>query len=125
MLLSCNTTSMTAMTNDDHLSQTQQDGDMALHLAAQDGHEAAVSVLLDNGADVNTRNYDGNTALNLAALKGHAAALSVLLDNGVDVNTRDVNRYTALQRVLRRYPEEERSDSINGVIELLRNAGAR
>ena len=92
MLLSCNTTSMTAMTNDDHLSQTQQDGDMALHLAAQDGHEAAVSVLLDNGADVNTRNNGGSTAL---------------------------------QRVLRRYPEEERSDSINGVIELLRNAGAR
>ena len=87
MLLSCNTTSMT---NDDHLSQIQQ-GDVSssdialiarrddlnstLHIAAVKGHTAAMRLLLDNGADVNTIDNGGSTALHYAALEGHVAAV--------------------------------------------------
>ena len=101
-------------------------GNTALHEAAQNGHDAAVRVLLDNGSDVNARDDDGHAALHVAARVGRSTIVQTLLNKeGIEVNAENNRGKTALQHVLERYPEEERSDSMNRVMELLRNAGAR
>ena len=56
-----------------------------LHHAAQRGHLAIVSLLLDRGLDVNTiEQGDHTTALHWAAAAGHVDVVRRLLDAGVD-----------------------------------------
>src|SRR3954462_4692906 len=57
--------------------------------AARKGDAAAVSKLLDEGVDVNTRfRYDA-TALFYACDHGHLAVVKVLLDRGADMSIKD------------------------------------
>ena len=52
----------------------------SLHRAAKNGHEAAVRLLLDRGAQINARNdSNGVSALYLAAENGHDATVQLLL----------------------------------------------
>lgn len=53
-----------------------------LHIAAIYGREACGEVLLENGADVNERNWEGCTALHLAASHKHPEFIEMLLDKG-------------------------------------------
>jgi ankyrin repeat protein len=70
-----------------------------LHLAAREGHEAAIRQLLDAGADVNAVDKmtednsvpDGWTPLHLAAPAGKTKAAKLLLDKGADANATDEN----------------------------------
>lgn len=57
--------------------------------AVRKGDAAAVTALLDKGADVNAKFRYGQTALFKAAERGHAAVVKVLLDRGVDVTVKD------------------------------------
>ncbi|XP_058085924.1 E3 ubiquitin-protein ligase XBAT33-like [Magnolia sinica] len=50
-----------------------------LHFASAKGHNEIVSLLLENGADVNTRNYCGQTALMQACRYGHWEVVQTLL----------------------------------------------
>ncbi|XP_058104821.1 E3 ubiquitin-protein ligase XBAT33-like [Magnolia sinica] len=50
-----------------------------LHFAAAKGHNEIVSLLLENGADVNSRNYCGQTALMHACRYGHWEVVQTLL----------------------------------------------
>ncbi|KAM6586977.1 hypothetical protein CsatA_009582 [Cannabis sativa] len=50
-----------------------------LHFAAAKGHNEIVSLLLENGADVNSRNYCGQTALMQACRYGHWEVVLTLL----------------------------------------------
>ncbi|KAL7003322.1 E3 ubiquitin-protein ligase xbat33 [Sarracenia purpurea var. burkii] len=50
-----------------------------LHFAAAKGHNEIVALLLDNGADVNFRNYCGQTALMQACRYGHWEVAQTLL----------------------------------------------
>ncbi|KAK1415260.1 hypothetical protein QVD17_31037 [Tagetes erecta] len=50
-----------------------------LHFAAAKGHNDIVALLLDNGADVNSRNYCGQTALMQACRYGHWEVVQTLL----------------------------------------------
>ncbi|GLT84149.1 hypothetical protein SLE2022_023960 [Rubroshorea leprosula] len=50
-----------------------------LHFAAAKGHNEIVALLLENGADVNSRNYCGQTALMQACRYGHWEVLQTLL----------------------------------------------
>ena len=59
-----------------------------LHSAVKDGHAKAAELLLDNGADINTKNQDGGTPLHLAATYGRAEAMRVLLARGADIGAR-------------------------------------
>lgn len=72
-----------------------------LALAAADGYLEAISLLLDNGFDVNGKagDYKGRTALQAAAIGGHLGAISLLLDSGADVNGKagEYSGRTALQ----------------------------
>ncbi|XP_054787329.1 E3 ubiquitin-protein ligase XBAT33 isoform X2 [Prosopis cineraria] len=50
-----------------------------LHFAAAKGHNEIVALLLDNGADVNSRNYCGQTALMQACRYGHWEVVQTLM----------------------------------------------
>ena len=67
-----------------------------LHDAAWTGDFAAVTRMLDAGADPNPRRRDGITPLHRATLGGHLEVARLLLDRGADPNPRDKNRYTPL-----------------------------
>lgn len=63
----------------------------ALHLAvtANIPHESLVSLLIENGASVDTRTSDGRTPLHLAAERGHRDIFQMLLDAGADPSIKD------------------------------------
>lgn len=54
----------------------------ALQVAAYEGHNRIIEILLENGADA-------TGALQEAAGKGHEKTVQILLEHGVDVNARD------------------------------------
>ena len=60
------------------------------------GFAELVTLLLDRGVDVNSRDSDGRTALSLAASSGHLQILAQLLDRKADVEAKDVQGRTAL-----------------------------
>ena len=68
----------------------------ALCLAAGEGHEETIKLLLDDGANVNEKDWMGSTALDWAAPGGHVATVQVLLRYGCDLNLRDKYENTAL-----------------------------
>ena len=63
------------------------------------GHEAVARLLLDRGADVNTKeDNDWWTALSYAASRGHEA-VARLLDGGAGSNAKDNGGWAALGRI--------------------------
>lgn len=65
-----------------------------MYEAVRKGDAAAVTALLDKGADVNAKFRYGTTALFKAAERGNAEVTKVLLDRGVDVNVKDTFYHT-------------------------------
>lgn len=63
----------------------ERSGWTPLMAAANEGHLDTVRVLLENEADVNTKDEDGYTALALALSCGNADIVHALLDRGADV----------------------------------------
>jgi ankyrin repeat protein len=81
-----------------------------LHLAAMNGHEAAVRVLLDAGASASPGAAEGTpTPLHLAAGGGHLETVLALLAGGADVGARDT-RYGATPRTWAEH--EERAEVV-------------
>jgi ankyrin repeat protein len=71
------------------VAQTNQSLNDQLWEAARTGDAAAVTALLDKGADVNAKFRYGSTALFKAAERGHAAVIKILLARGADVSVKD------------------------------------
>ena len=79
------------------IESKDKDGRTPLIWAAVNGHEAMVRVLLDKGADIESKDKggltwkdkDGRTPLIWAALNGHEAVARLLLDKGADVESKD------------------------------------
>ncbi|KAF1958317.1 hypothetical protein CC80DRAFT_469265 [Byssothecium circinans] len=69
-----------------------------LSLAAENGHEAVVKLLLSTGeVGVDVVDVHGRTPLSRAAENGHEAVVKLLLDTGmVNVNAKDTNKKTPL-----------------------------
>ena len=55
------------------IDNDDEKGNSPLHLAAKDGHDAIVSMLIAAGADIGDKNEDEETPLHVAAENGHSA----------------------------------------------------
>lgn len=93
-------------------------GASALLNAAASGNPTAVQLLLERGADPNTRTKRGETALNSAATQGVEESVRLLIARGAKVNTQDERGYSPLMHAAA-------SDTIPvGLVKLLLANGA-
>lgn len=67
-----------------------------LRRAAFEGQADTMKLVLNKGADVNTKMADNWTALMWAANRGHLDVVKLLLDNRADINAKTENGSTAL-----------------------------
>lgn len=86
-----------------------------LHLAAGHCRTNVVALLLEKGAQPNSKAKGGATPLHLASQEGCADAVTMLLTGGAQVNARDDQGRTPLKRA-----EEWRQDA---TVQLLRLRG--
>jgi len=72
------------------------DDETPLIVASLEGHFEVARVLLERGADTETRDNSDCSPLELASIYGHVEAVQVLLEHGADVNAQDKDNYTPL-----------------------------
>lgn len=63
------------------VNECDAQGRTALHLAAEQGHEAAVGLLLDSGADNEICDADGKSPLFLAVSAGYTLVVDTILSH--------------------------------------------
>ncbi|KAJ6586047.1 ankyrin repeat-containing domain protein [Mycena capillaripes] len=82
-----------------HLISIQEtsSASVAFLFAAVNGHQEMISLLIENGADVNAQGPCSGSAIQVASYFGHEAAVAFLIDNGADVNAQGGDYGTALQ----------------------------
>ena len=68
----------------------------ALHMAANYGHSAVTSILIEHGANVAAIDFNQQTPLHLAAESGHSTATSILISHGAHTTNIDKNQRTPL-----------------------------
>ncbi|XP_012998583.2 ankyrin repeat domain-containing protein 35 isoform X1 [Cavia porcellus] len=71
-------------------------GQSPFHLAASKGLTECLSILLANGADINSMNEDGSTALHLATISCQPQCVKVLLQHGANEDAVDRENRTPL-----------------------------
>ena len=78
------------------LDQQDSDNHTALHFAASRKHSEVMQVLIDAGADIETKNVDGNSPLLLASISGELTSMTKLVEAGADVRATNAGRSTCL-----------------------------
>ena len=68
-----------------------------LLIAAEEGHDQLIQLLLDRGADVNAQGGKYGNALQAVSYRGHDQVVQMLLDKGADVNAQGGYYGNALQ----------------------------
>lgn len=81
--------SLVALLFQQNATNPKQELNDQLFEAVRKGDAAAVTSLLDKGADVNAKFRYGTTALFKAAERGHLEVVKVLIERGVDVKVKD------------------------------------
>jgi len=79
----------------DDIDAVDDEGNAALHVAADEGLEREVSLLTREGCALDTRNRHGRTPLHLAVSRGHARVACYLASIGADASIPDANGFTA------------------------------
>lgn len=95
----------------------------AFAAAARRGDAAAVTKLLDEGVDVNTKYRYGATALSYAADHGRLEVVRILIGRGADVNVKD-SFYGATPLTWAASPAQTRKPEHAEIVRLLLKAGA-
>lgn len=73
------------------------DGCMAIHLAAANGKNDVINILLDvDASNINDVDNRGNTPLHWASMKDRADTVLLLIENGADIEAKDIDNWTAL-----------------------------
>lgn len=78
------------------LYSRNSDGLTPLLLAARQGHEMVVQILLEKEVNPDSEGNDGRTALSQAAREGHEGVVQILLERGVDPDSRDLFDWSPL-----------------------------
>ena len=71
-------------------------GETTLHLAARNGHQNIIAMLLDRGGDIEDTDTQGQSALHTAAECGHHSVVQLLVDRGATVHLPDAGGRTPL-----------------------------
>uniref|UniRef100_A0A673TWV6 Ankyrin repeat domain 35 n=1 Tax=Suricata suricatta TaxID=37032 RepID=A0A673TWV6_SURSU len=71
-------------------------GQSSFHLAAAKGLTECLTILLANGADINSKNEDGSTALHLATISCQPQCVKVLLQHGANEDAVDAENRSPL-----------------------------
>ena len=79
-------------------NQKNENGNTALHVAAEYGHVHLAQFLLEKGINIETKGYYGTTALHRAVTAGQESVVSLLLQEGADVQAESDDGKTALHR---------------------------
>jgi len=80
-----------------HKRKSQQLLDTAmLHLAAKQGHQKIITILLEHGIDTSSKDTHGQTSLHVAAVNGQINAVCTLLGSGMDVDIKNDQGQTPL-----------------------------
>ena len=103
-------------------AQSATDKADALSDAARKGDAAAVTTLLDEGVNVNTKFRYDRTALSFAADRGHVEVVKVLLARGADVTLKDTF-YNATALTWAVNPAQDRKPQHTEVVKLLLDHG--
>jgi len=93
-----------------------------LHIAAKSGYAEAVKLLLDNNANIDSRDLLGGTPLHRAVQNGHVDVVKILIENGADIEARYAVKYGVGTTPLH-FAIDAESNRIE-VMSLLLNAGA-
>ena len=70
-------------------------GNVAIHIAAQNGKVDVVDYLLKNGAQVDAQNFKGNTALHMSVEYKNDSTTRKLLELGADRNIKNIDGHAA------------------------------
>ncbi|MDP9382843.1 MAG: ankyrin repeat domain-containing protein [Chloroflexota bacterium] len=100
---------------DIHVVSTNRMENLPIHAAAANGKTAVVWLLLDHGADVNSRSR-GWSPLDLAVENGNEELVALLLSRGADANARSGDGQSPLSRAA--------GNGNDGISDLLRQHGA-
>jgi ankyrin repeat protein len=73
-----------------------EDTKTALMLAAKEGHQNIVKLLLENGANINKKNKSHNTALHFAVFNKHNNIVKLLIEKGAEINAKGYAGQTPL-----------------------------
>ncbi len=71
----------------------EKGADFSIHLAARLGDLARVKRLIEDGADVNTKDIGGDTPLRIAAAKGHEEVVNLLIEKGATIANLHIASY--------------------------------
>ena len=68
----------------------------ALHVATFNGYLNCITILLDSGININSKDNYNRTSLSWAASCGHLQCMELILARGADINIRNKDNRTAL-----------------------------
>ena len=72
------------------------DGVAPLHLAAAEGYEGLISLLIERKANINIKNSSGATPLHEAVRSGKVMVIQTIIRNGADINAQDAKGNSVL-----------------------------
>jgi acyl-CoA-binding protein len=80
--------------NNSHIDECDKSGQTALHLAADQGNDECVQLLLQAGANPNAADLDGITVLQTAVIADHVSTAALLLQAGANADQTDADGET-------------------------------